>query len=127
MHSISKSVHLVTKIFQSYKDAFPQMPKREVFSPGFSILLTHAVWMAFFDRCLMKLPIGEHLSPQYGGAWALESSSLAHFPTTSIALNRMVRDGQSHASGLILFPEEWLVVRDWYIVDHWEDQFCRDT
>ena len=24
-------------------------------------------------------------------------------------------------------PEEWLVERDWLIVNHWEDQFCRDV
>ena len=30
---------------------------------------------------------------------------------------------------LIKLPtgEEWLVERDWYIVNHWEDQFCRDV
>ena len=22
---------------------------------------------------------------------------------------------------------EWLIERDWYIVNHWEDQFCRDV
>ena len=25
------------------------------------------------------------------------------------------------------FSEEWLVERDWFIVNHWEDQFCRDV
>ena len=24
-------------------------------------------------------------------------------------------------------PEEWLIERDWFIVNHWEDQFCRDV
>ena len=24
-------------------------------------------------------------------------------------------------------PEEWLAERDWFIVNHWEDQFCRDA
>ena len=50
----------------------------------------------------------------------MESSSLAHFPTTIVALNRTVRDGKSHASGLTSFAEEWLVERDWYIASHWE-------
>ena len=50
-------------------------------------------------QCLIKLPTGEYVSPQYGGSWTLESSSLCHHPTTIIAL----------------------------IVNHWEDQFCRDV
>ena len=68
------------------------------------------------------------MSPQHGGAWTLESSSLAHFPTVTIAWNQTVRDGSNNASALTPIPEqEWLVERDWYIVHHWEDQFCRDT
>ena len=65
-HSIWESVRLLAKTFESDKNAFPQMPKREVFSPGFSILMLHAVWTAFFDRCLIRLPTGEHVSPHYG-------------------------------------------------------------
>ena len=96
-------------------------------APGYSTLLLHSVWTAFFDRCLIKLPTGEYVSPQYGGSWTLESSSLFHYPTTIIALNRTVRDGASYESCLTPIPEEWLVERDWYIVNHWEDQFCRDV
>ena len=70
---------------------------------------------------MIKLPTGEYVSPQYGGTWTLESSSLVHFPTTVIALNRTIRDGTSYASCLTPIPEEWLVERDW------EDQFCRDV
>ena len=33
----------------------------------------------------------------------------------------------SYVSCLTPIPEEWLVERDWYIVNHWEDQFCRDV
>ena len=73
--------------------------------------MLHSIWTSFFDRCLIKLP----------------SSSLCHYPTTIIALNRTVRDGTSYVSGLTPIPEEWLVERDWYIVNHWEDQFCRDV
>ena len=58
--------------------------------------ILHSVWTAFFDRCLIKLPTGEYVSPQYGGSWTLESSSLCHHPTTIIALNRTIRDGVSY-------------------------------
>ena len=77
-------------------------------SPGFCTLMTHTVWTAFFDLCLIKLPTGEHMSPQCGGVWTLESSSLARLPTAVVALNRSVRDGASYASGLTPIPEEWL-------------------
>ena len=30
-------------------------------------------------------------------------------------------------SCLTPIPEEWLVERDWFIANHWEDQFCRDV
>ena len=56
-----------------------------------------------------------------------ESSSLVHFPNTVIALNRTIRDGTSYASSLTPVPEEWFMERDWYIVHHWQDQFCRDV
>ena len=64
---------------------------------------------------------------KYGGSWTLESSSLCHHPTVIIALNRTIRDGASYVSCLTPIPEEWLVERDWHIVNHWEDQFCRDV
>ena len=83
-------------------------------------------WTAFFAWCLIKFRSGEHVSPQYGGVWTLESSSLVHFPTTIIALNRTVRDGASYANNLIPILEEWFAERDWHIVNHWEDQFCRE-
>ena len=38
-----------------------------------------------------------------------------------IALNRTIRDGTSYAS--CLTP----IDKDWHIVNHWEDQFCRDV
>ena len=109
-HSAYESVQLLTNAFETYKDVFPQLPKRHMLAPSFSTLLSHAVWTAFFDRCLIKLPTCEHVSPQYGGVWSLENSSLVHYPI--IALNRTVRDGTSYASGLIPIPEEWLVERD---------------
>ena len=74
---------------------------------------------------MIKLPTGEYVSPQYGGSWTLESSSLVHYPTTIIALSRTIRDGKSYVTCLTPIPEEWLIERDWYIVNHWEDQFCR--
>ena len=94
---------------------------------GIRLLLLHSVWTSFFDRCLIKLPTSEYVSPQFGGSWTLESSSLCHHPTVIIALNRTIRDGSSYVSCLTPIPEEWLVERDWLIVNHWEDQFCRDV
>ena len=79
MRAISESVQVLSKAFEDHKDAFPQVPKRNFGSLGFSTLLAHSTWTAFFDRCLNKLPTGEHVFPQYGGAWILENSSLAHF------------------------------------------------
>ena len=79
------------------------------------------------DRCLIKLPTSECVSPQFGGSWTLESSSLCHHPTVIIALNRTIRDGSSYVSCLTPIPEEWLVEKDWFIVNHCEDQFCRDV
>ena len=61
-----------------HKETFPQVPKRQFDST----LLLHSTWTTFFDRCLIKLPTREYVSPQYGGTWTLESSSLVHFPTT---------------------------------------------
>ena len=51
---------------------------------------------------------------------------MVDFPTVTIALNRTVKDGNRYGSALTAVPEEWLVERDWYIVHHWQDQFCRD-
>ena len=79
---------VISKAFEEHKEAFPQVPKRSFGSPGYSTLLVHSIWTALFDRCLIKLPTGKFVSPQYGGAWTLESSSLVRFPTTVIALNR---------------------------------------
>ena len=33
----------------------------------------------------------------------------------------------SYVNCLTPIPEEWLVERDWLIVNHWEAQFCRDV
>ena len=73
--------------YTDWKTSWSQDPKRHFGSPGYSTLLLHSVWTAFFDRCLIKLPTGEYVSPQYGGSWTLESSSLCHRPTSLIALN----------------------------------------
>ena len=122
--------HVLVAIHESVL-VLQKMYNRQFGSPGYSALLLHSVWTAFFDRCSVKLPTGEYVSPQYGGSWTLErldeSSSLVHYPTTIIALNRTIRDGVSYVSFLTPIPEEWLVERDWYIVNHWEDQFCRDV
>ena len=111
MSAIHESVLVLQKVYSNHIEAFPQAPKRQFRSPGYSTLLLHSIWTAFFDRCLVKLPTGEYVSPQY-----LESSSLVHYPTTVIALNRTIRDGRSYASCLTPIPEEWLVERDWYII-----------
>ena len=76
---------------------------------------------------IINLPTSEYVSPQFGGSWALESSSLCHHPTVNIALNRTIRDGVSYVNCLTPIPEEWLVERNWFMVNHWEDQFCRDV
>ena len=46
---------------------------------------------------------------------------LVHLPGCLIALRRSVRDGTAWASGLIPIPEEWLVEKDWYIRDTYQD------
>ena len=125
--AIHESVLVLKPSYEEHRQAFPDVPKRRFGSPGYSTLLLHSVWTSFFDRCLIKLPTSEYVSPQYGGSWTLESSSLCHYPTAIIALNRTIRDGSSYVSCLTPIPEEWLVERDWYIVNHWEDQFCRDV
>ena len=48
----------------------------------------------------------------------IESSSLCHHPTVIVALNRTIRDGSSYVSCLTPIPEECLVERDWFIVNH---------
>ena len=96
--------------------------------------LIHHVLVAIHESVLvLKHTFDEHrqtseyVSPQFGGSWTLESSSLCHHPTVIIALNRTIRDGSSYVSCLTPIPEEWLVEKDWFIVNHWEDQFCRDV
>ena len=79
MNAIHESVLVLQKIYNDHKEAFPQVPKRHFGCPGYSALLLHSIWTAFFDRCMIKMPTGEYVSPQYG-SWTLESSSLVHFP-----------------------------------------------
>ena len=52
MHAISESVQVLSKAFEDHKEAFPQVPKRVFGSLGFSTLLVHFIWTAFFDRLL---------------------------------------------------------------------------
>ena len=125
--AIHDSVMVLRERFKENRQAFPEVPPRSFGSPGFNTLLLHAVWTSFFDRCLIKLPTGEYVSPQFGGSWNLESTSLCHYPMVIIALNRTIRDGVSYVNCLTPIPEEWLVERDWFIVNHWEDKFCRDA
>ena len=123
--AIHDSVPVLKHTFDEHRQLFPDVPKRRFGTPGYSTLLRHAVWTSFFDRCLIKLPTSEYVSPQFGGSWTLESSSLCHHPTAIIAWNRTIREGVSYVSCLTPIPEEWLVERDWFIVNHWEDPFCR--
>ena len=125
--AIHDSVMVLRDRFKENRQAFPEVPPRSFGSPGFTTLLLHAVWTSFYDRCLIKLPTGEYVSPQFGGSWTLESTSLCHYPMVIIALNRTIRDGASYVNCLTPIPEEWLVERDWFIVNHWEDKFCRDA
>ena len=116
-----EAVQVLSKAFDEHKEAFPQVPKRQFGSCSTLLGSSTAFDMdALFDRCLIKLPTGKYVSPQSMGL------DLVHVPTTVIALNRTIRDGTSYASSLTPIPEEWLVERDWHIVHHWEDQFCRD-
>ena len=73
MNAIHESVLVLQKVCSDHKEAFPEAPKRQFGSPGYSTLLLHLIWTAFFDRRLAKLPTGEYISPQYGGSWTLES------------------------------------------------------
>ena len=98
--AIHESVLVLQQTFSAHRLSFPEAPKRHFGSPGYSTLLLHSVWTAFFDRCLIKLLTGEYVSPQYGGSWTLESSSLCHYPTTIIALKSPIRDGASYVSCL---------------------------
>ena len=66
-----------------------------------------------------------HLSSGVHGL--LRVPSLCHHPTVIIALNRTIRDGSSYVSCLTPIPDEEWVERNWFIVNHWEDQFCRDV
>ena len=125
MVAIHESVLVLQQVFSEHRHAFPEVTKRHFGSPGNSTLLLHSVWTSFFDRCLTKLPTGEYVSPQNGGSWALESSSLCHHPTAIVALNRTIRDRVSYVSCLTPIPEEWLIEKDWYIVNHWENKFLQ--
>ena len=125
--AIHDSVMVLRERFKENRQVFPEVPARSFGSPGYNTLLLHAVWTSFFDRCLIKLPTGEYVSPQFGGTWNLESTSLCHYPMVIIALNRTIRDGVSYVNCLTPIPEEWLVERDWFIVNHWEDKFCREA
>ena len=91
MNAIHESVLVLKKVYSDHKEAFPQVPKRRFGSPGYSTL-------QLSDRCMIKLPTGEYISPQYSGSWTLDSSSPVHYPTTVIALNRTTRDATSYAS-----------------------------
>ena len=124
--AIHDSVLVLKHTFDEHRQLFPDVPKRRFGTPGYSTLLLHSVWTSFFDRCLIQLPTSEYVSPQFGGSWTLESSSLCHHPTVIIALNRTIRDGVSYVSCLTPIPEEWLMERGWFIVNHWEDPFSRD-
>ena len=125
--AIYDSVLVLKQTFDEHRQALPDVPKRRFGSPGYTTLLLHVVWTSVYDRCLIKLPTGEYVSPQFGGSWSLGISSLCHSPTVIIALNRTIRDGSSYVNCLTPIPEEWLVEKDWFIINYWEDQFCRDV
>ena len=105
--AIHESVLVLKHTFDEHRQLFPDVPKRRFGTPGYSTLLLHSVWTSFFDRCLIKLPTSEYVSPQFGGSWTLESH-----PTVIIALNRTIRDGSSYVNCLTPIPEEWLVERE---------------
>ena len=82
IHHVLVAIHESVQVLN--RQLFPDIPKRRFGSPGFSTLLLHSVWTSFFDRCLVKLPTSEYVSPQFGGSWTLESSSLCHHPQLSL-------------------------------------------
>ena len=88
--AIHESVMVLKQTFKENRQAFPEVPTRNFGSPGYTTLLVHAVWTSFYDGCLIRLPTGEYVSPQFGGSWNLESTSLCHNPAALIALNRTI-------------------------------------
>ena len=69
--AIHESVQVLKHTFDEHRQLFPDVPKRRFGTPGYSTLLLHSVWTSFFDRCLIKLPTSEYVSPQFGGSWTL--------------------------------------------------------
>ena len=61
--AIHESVMVLKQTFKEHRQAFPEVPTRNFGSPGYTTLLVHAVWTSFYDRCLIKLPTGEYVSP----------------------------------------------------------------
>ena len=92
MEAVHEAMDLLNKPFQVYKSAFPSRQTRGLISPSFATLMTHTMPCAFCDKCVVKLPTGDNLSPQYGGVWKLETSSLILCPGCILALRRSVRD-----------------------------------
>ena len=126
--AIHESVMVLRQTFQGESTGFSRSPSQELWEPWVHHPTSAcSLDILQYDRCLIKRPTTEYVSPQFGGSWTLESTSLCHSPMVIIALNQTIRDGTSYASCLTPIPEEWLVERDWFIVNHWEDKFCRDA
>ena len=66
--AIHESVMVLRQTFKENRQAFPEVPTRSFGSAGYTTLLVHAVWTSFYDRCLIKLPTSEYVSPQFGGS-----------------------------------------------------------
>ena len=115
--AIHESVIVLQQVFNEHRLAFPEVPKRHFGSPGYSTLLLHSV----LDRILRSM--SDQVANRrmcLATIWwfrTLESASLCHHPTAIIALNRTIRDGVSYVNCLTPIPEEWLIERDWYIVN----------
>ena len=54
MHHVLVAIHdsiiVLQHMFNEHKHAFPEAPKRHFGSPGYSTLLLHSVWTAFFEE-----------------------------------------------------------------------------
>ena len=50
MNAIYESVQVLSKAYNEHKEALPQVPKRQFGCPGYSTLLSHSVWTAFYTH-----------------------------------------------------------------------------
>ena len=106
LHHLMEAVWEAAELNKTF-ESIALHSRRHSMSPVFCTLITHVLWCSFYDKSIVELPTGDHLSPEYGGLWKLESCYLAYDPGCLIALRRSAHDGKSWISGSISIPEEW--------------------